>query len=241
MTRNLAIPLLGSWSTRGFQITAISCVLCACASQTSAALVFSATRAAFDAAYPGLPTETFEEARVGVGGAAATGSPLSSATNNAIFHTGEILPGVSISASLFGSPDMLALNNLTGPTTKIVGNNADDELNLAFSPSVAAVAMNLFINWSTTLPVNVSIYGASGLLGTTAINATMSASGFLGVGSNSVPITSIRLQGGGTAVRQVWIDNVSFGGMIPEPGAGVLFVIGAITLAFSRRMFVRKT
>ena len=155
------------------------------AGRAGAALIFYNSRTAFNTANSGLPVETFEAALVNPGNFATIPSPLSASTNNAVFHPGDILPGLTVSSVGAGSSDLVVTGVGTTPgATKTVGNlTFANAFELSFSPGVSAVASDLF---SSTGPgilapttFTVSVFGAGGLLGTETLVAPLGTA-FLG-------------------------------------------------------------
>ncbi len=62
---------------------------------TEGGLTFYADRATFDAAFPGVPCEDFEEGTIAPGGVNGIDAPLDSTTNNPpVFVAGDIEPGI---------------------------------------------------------------------------------------------------------------------------------------------------
>ena len=145
-----------------------SASLLAFASAAQAATVTYATRVAFDAANPGVATETFEAANVADGYADNFTGPLNAATSNALFATGAVLPGFSMSTTLAdgspGSNNIYVANNYGGVPGKVVSSNYYAEnILIDFSTTVTAFAIDLsgFQNvngpWTITLNSAVSI------------------------------------------------------------------------------------
>lgn len=231
-------------NNRGCMVLAVAAAWAGSVARLDAGLIVYATRAAFDAANPGLPVEGFENTSAGT--TAFTG-PLNSATNNAVFSTGSILPGIT-----FVDNPGPGINGmfLAGPgqssnPTRAIGQNtpATDALDILFDgPGVAAVAFDVFQNFGfgsqsgQTQDYPVQIFGASGLLGTINVSVPSGAAGFFGVSSDTELITRVSINR--TDAFEV-IDNVAFGGTlsvspIPEPPSLAVWGVVALGLAAGR-------
>src|SRR4051812_26260709 len=99
-----------------------------------ASVIFFTSRAAFNAAAPGLPVENFEEALVAAADIALMPNPLDQFTNNAIFHTGDILPGLRIASSDPAAALAIAGAGFSGivPSKSVFGNTPGNGLVAAF-------------------------------------------------------------------------------------------------------------
>jgi len=204
------------------------------AAPAEASLMTFTTRATFDAAAPGLPTETFEAGNATTGGIACS-APADSSTNNTCFSPGDILPGVQVVADGPFSLTSEALHYSTGifsTTAALFANFFDDTLALQFGAGVNAVGFDAFAA-KDPAPLSVSVFGASGLLGTFALSAPPNIAGtFFGVISTDELITRITLVTldfeNGPAEG---VDNVSFGtaaAPVPEPAALLLVGMGVV-------------
>src|SRR5262245_61065106 len=92
-------------------------------SPASASSITFSSLAAFNAAAPGLPVETFETGLVPAGGVTVCTGALSSAAASACFPIGGLLPGVS-----YGNTGQLmallgAMFDGVGNTSKVLGPN----------------------------------------------------------------------------------------------------------------------
>lgn len=156
----------------------------------NAQLVYYNSRAAFEAAVPGLSVEDFEEAR-GIG--TMTGD-LDKYTDNAYFIPGEILDGLRISS---GSDEL--------SIAKVVGNYwYGDTLSLIFyNNNVNAVGMEI-LEWPIGQEITIEIFGTGGLLDSFDFG---SGSGFWGVTSTEI-ITEIRLSD--FWAYPLTVDDISF-------------------------------
>jgi len=180
-------------------------------------LIFYTTRSSFDAAEPGLPVEGFNNANIASGSLALQSSPLGSATNDSVFSSGSILPGLTISNL---SPS-LASNGLivygggaiSGGSTSVGTNWFGDTLVLTFAPGVSAVGTDVFAATSPgqTLAGDFTedVYNGSTQLGSMTFSEAKGAFGFIGV-SSTTPITSVNLLYT-TDDATTFVDNIAFG------------------------------
>jgi len=129
------------------------------------------SRAAFNAAAPGLPVEDFEEGRFAsfpelhefLG-------PLTEAGANGfrgdvVFLPGEILPGLTIEAPI--NAELVLIGPPTFAPSKSIGPNRNgDTLNLSFDPGVKAIGLDLYPDPFPVPPfgLTISVFGPSGLL-----------------------------------------------------------------------------
>lgn len=208
-----------------------------------AQVTFFSDRASFEAANPGLPIEDFEEARVNPDQRASFSAPLSSASDDAIFRPGEILPGITLSDRPGPSVNELlaAGTGAIGTSTKAVGAAEAVEiiwnsLDLSFASGVRAVGFDLFAVFrAEELPTNttitVSVFGSSGLLGEQIVSTAGDSGGdikFLGVSSASADVIRINVDAQGLIE---FVDNVAFGAApvaAPEPATLGLLACAAL-------------
>lgn len=197
-----------------------------------------ATRTDFNIAFPGLPVEDFEEARVPNGAFAQMANPLDQFTNNAVFSPGEILGGLRITV---GSSAIIGPNNLfvggagfANYTSKAISYNGGDttspEITLSFfNGNVTAFGLDL-----TSTPngnnVTLSLFSGTANLGSFTVNNVQGAGTFFGASSASAPITSVTL----TSLSNFFgVDNIAFPATpsadIPEPGTLALLLAGTLT------------
>lgn len=204
-----------------------------------AGLTFYSSRLMFDAAAPGLSVEGFESANVASGTYAGESSPISATTNDSIFSTGSILPGLTISNLGAGNVPGLVVygDDSIWFGTKCVGNNwFGDTLELSFGPGVNAVGTDLFAATSPGLTLagdfQVDVYSGASLLGSRITSESRGGFGFTGV-TSTTPITSIRLLYT-TDDASTFVDNVAFG-PVPEPSVFVAMAGGLWMLKRRRR------
>ena len=177
----------------------------------SAQLVTYSDRGAFEADFPGLPVEDFEEGHLGASSQVIFLSPLNSSTNNGVFSPGDIIDGLQVQA-----PSRLTLW-APGATfsSKYLSKWSDcDYLELTF-PGVTSYAVGIGLaveNSSGTLCV--SVYGPGDvLLG--QFQPTVGSGpgfGFFGVRSDTDPITRIRMSAPdcSNCGNYEWLDSVTF-------------------------------
>ena len=197
-------------------------------------LVTFSSLAAFTAAAPGLPVETFESALVSFNGSAVCTGPLSSASSaSACFPAGGLLPGVVYSSSpdprfvVLGATPTLLLN-----TRKVLGTGivASSTLTLTFT-SASAVGFEVFPGLVDG-PVVVSVFSPSDAeLGIFTIPAIRGGS-FFGVLSTTDFIGRLSIDGPNTQSGGEFIDNLRWS--VPEPSSLLLLATG-LALVFRLR------
>jgi hypothetical protein len=218
-------------------VVVFAAVLLACATPSAeAALVFFADEGAFNAAAPGLAVQTFSAAAVVNGDAIFTDNPLNSSTNDGIFASGDILAGLSISATISTGGDLTVTGvNFAGLANKAVFAN-QGTLDLSFSPGVQAAGLGL-LSLPASSDFTLSFFDASDLLlGTTTVLGIPNTGGglFFGVVSSGDQIARINLSS--NTVQNEGVDLVRFGtAALPEPGSGILLLIGVAGLVAVHR------
>jgi hypothetical protein len=192
-------------------------------------------RSSFNTANPNLPVEDFEEGRISGVQGDSFNAPLSSASLNSVFLSGEILPGVTFNNSPGASAGGLFLAkpgfaHLFSKALSVA--DPSDNLEILFGQGTTAVGLDFFaLNTSSSFDLN--IYGAAGLLGTASVTArTDGTPVFFGV-SSSDPITRLSIDTMGGPLEL--IDNVAFS-PVPEPSCLVLVgLAGGMILVRTRR------
>ena len=174
-------------------------------------LVFFTARSIFDAAAPGLPVEDFEDGSATLESVVTCNAPLNSASNDACFTPGEILPGIEIQDNPGPSTGGLFILGawLIGNPSIVTGASSSAEsTDLRFpSNDVFSVGMDVLSNSPGVVAVGITIFGLGGaILSTSTVNATTTGK-FWGVTSDQV-ITRVALNS--TAFD--FVDNVAFGG-----------------------------
>lgn len=201
------------------------------------ALITYSSRAMFNSAAPGLPTETFESGLVAASSVTNCNGPLSSASASACFTAGALLPGVTYNASGTFQPNMALLGaNFpgVGNTSKVLGPNSfGDTFDLTFAMANAAgfdvfagtVAGNINITVFSTTNVQLGLFVISVPIGGT----------FFGVVSDSGPIGRINIASLSISPGEL-VDNLSFGTTaIPEPASLLLSGGALVGLILIRR------
>src|SRR5690606_36928455 len=163
--------------------------------------------ATFDADFPGLPNETFEEATPP--GCSAFDGPLNSATNNAWFSPGDILPGLTITTNPTTSPDIFIADTgcFDADSWWIGNNNNTNDLVLQFDPAVNAVGFDVDLdNVGNTTTIEALDAGGN-VLGSTTISGTVPT--FRGFAGGAIASVVVR-----TSLSTEWaeVDNIRFGG-----------------------------
>ena len=172
-------------------------------------LTFYNDRATFDADFPDLPLEDFEEGTLPNARVRGCSRPVDENTDNRCFVPGDIEPGVSFTTptssgiALYGA-------GFGGATSKnIIANRAKDFLIIDFTAGdVTAVGMDITAYFDGDPNVQIDIFGANGLLGTTTAADTTASGSFWGVSSDEV-ITQIVLTS--NLGKSEGVDNIAFG------------------------------
>lgn len=186
------------------------------------ALVFYITRGLFNAAEPGLPVQSFDSANLFNQPYVFETNGLNSATSNAVFAAGSILPGLTLSTLNPGAQSTALIVYGGGPVgTKSVGNNwYGDTLVLSFAPGAFAVAADIFANTSGGPSyagnITAEMFNGTTPLGSKPLTETAGGSVFLGVSSTTLPITSVEITWGGDNDATTYVSSIAFGSSLPN-------------------------
>ena len=177
---------------------------------------FYTDRAAFEADFPGLPLEDFEESPVAAGEVLTCLDLINSGTTGPCFQPGEIIPGVDFTYD--GSPGFTTFTrgdgNLGGHQADIVWGPRFFEypMLLIFTDVTFAAGMDIYIDGGGNVDIFVLDTGG-GTIGFTSISPSSTEFLFMGVESAS-QIGSIVIEGVG--FTNEYIDNFSMSD-IPIP------------------------
>ena len=173
---------------------------------------FYTDRATFEADFPGLALEDFEEGMVGAGGVVLCDEPVNSASNDACFVPGDIIPDVDFRSSSAGGMVILG-SGIIGNASIVLGPNffADSYI-INMTGTTFAAGMDLWVGADGTVDVNVfdGPDGTGALLGSTSVAVTGGVGQFTGVESSSL-IGSIILEetaGGGEVIDDFSMSDV---------------------------------
>ena len=170
------------------------------------------SRTTFDAAYPGLPVEDFEEGLVDPRGIAFSAGPIrNGAINECFADPDDILPGLVIQEATAGHPpdEMVLLGaGRIGNASKVLGpNSSSGDTEILFPDGVRAVGFDISLDVSAS--VAITAYGMHGER-LNAFNKTTSRQGaFFGLISPT-PIARIVLS---SPYREM-VDNVMFAAVV---------------------------
>ena len=212
-------------------------ILFAGAGQVRAGLIVYTSQSAFEAAVAGLTKQDFSAAQVPDGSSAFITGPLTSATDNAVFSPGDIVPGLSISSA--GSSSLGNMLYIPGVGTVgndvrgVYTNGSNATLSLTFSPQVNAVGLTLLSFTNNTGPrsFGVSLLGSfsttpeSFSTGPLPISGSGTFLGFVGTGGEQVQQISFQPSIG----ANVGVTSVEFQGnvsAVPAPAGLVLVLTG---------------
>jgi hypothetical protein len=193
------------------------------------AVIFSTNAAAFTAANTGLTVEGFENAAVASGTDTATDATLNAATNNAVFATGSVMPGFTLSTTDGGIYVSRDFGGNTG--ANVSSNQFGENMNISFAPGVTAVGIDLLQWGGNDGGWTVDLYDAADVL--LGSFSTLQGS-FVGAVSTSA-IARMFLDKPNTGAV---IDNLRFGvagSAVPEPASVLLAGAALLGLAASTR------
>lgn len=201
-----------------------------------AGLIFYTSQATFAAEHPGLLVEDFESARLSNGSIRLIDSPLNASTDNEYFAPGSIRPGLSISAVpvMTTATNLLVVgrNSIPGASKAVGANVSSNSLDIAFSPGSGAVGLVMISgNQGRFLSdtFEVSIYGASGLLGIRVVPIA-GINTYFGVASTTEVITRININSIAILEGFEFVDDVAFGpaAAVPEPSSLALTALASL-------------
>lgn len=210
------------------------------ASKAQASLIYYSSQASFNAAGPVVSTQTFASANVAPNSGLYMNNSLSNSTNNGIFSTGNILPGLAISATgtnpgtdlFIGGQGVFGITNKSVFATYFV-----ETLNISFAGGVTAVSLGLLSEYNSS-NFTLSIFNTSNvLIGTTSVlNVANSGTGtFFGVTANGGDVIG-RINLSSDTGEAEGIDRIQFGSAnpVPVPSSLALTGIGIISIAAFR-------
>jgi hypothetical protein len=208
--------------------------------QANAGVVYYTNQAAFEAAAPGVATQTFGflDGTLGAGGFDGVPAPVDTATSNAYISPGDILPGVSITTrpGLDSYDVLVAGSGAVGNTNPLIGANYFvATLDLNFAPSVTAVGLGL-LSLLDGGDFTLSFYSPSNtLIGQATVLGVPNSGigkffGFVSTGGEAVGSVNISSNSGQVEA----IDLLQFGqadvSPNPEPTSLALLGTAAISL-----------
>jgi hypothetical protein len=197
------------------------------------------SRSTFDASNPGLPVENFGSGVVPVNSYVIFSGPLSSSTDNGVFSTGSILPGLTLEDNTSPTNSLVlggsSLFSSYGYSSNLVGDvsSGAHTLDLLFSGANPAVGFDLANAngpgslGTTTFTIDVFVNNAS--VASQVFNEP-AAFTFFGVSTSSGSITEIQITPGENSPI---VGNIAFGvasSSVPEPAGLTLFGSGLMIL-----------
>lgn len=196
---------------------------------TEGTVTIFTSRALFQASFPGLPLENFEDGNAPGGGFLTCNSPLSSAGDPACgFNPGDILTGITFQDNPGpDGPDLILLGAGTSlnPSQALIANTFADAFDIVFDPPVIAAGMDLI---STPAPgsgppdiVGIMLFDANDVLFDTDPDAAASGPGNFWGFSSSTPIGRISILSINNQAEGV--DNLEFSGQAALVASDQLF------------------
>jgi hypothetical protein len=190
--------------------------LCPALAQAASPLTFYPTRAALNAAYPGMSLQKFTNAKLYDAPFITHANPLDRKTNDTVFGKGSILPGIAVRTL---NP-RLAANAIIvyggGPVETIsVGNYwFGDTVELDFPLGVEAVGENVFANTSygASFPgrINAQFFHGKTWLGGQTFTEAAGGYVFIGASSGTLPITSVRISWQSDGGANIHVSDIAF-------------------------------
>lgn len=175
------------------------------------------SRAAFDAAAPGLTLEDFEDGNVGPGTAVGCLSPMTSTSNDPpCVDPGDIAAGLTIQVvNNPSSPIALAMGGAGwagNPTKMVIANYFTDSADYLFNATPFAFGIDLQAVFSAPT-LTITLYNGATVIGT--YTSPSSAAGtFWGITDDANPVTRINVNDP-SLVNAEGGDNIEFGSFIP--------------------------
>ncbi len=170
-------------------------------------------RGVFDADYPGLPVEGYENGSMPDGTVDVVPHPLDEYSDNAYFDPGDILPGIQFWATNDHSGEEIAVlgtNFMGNPSKTAVANYFSDSYHIVFNPPVQAAGMDLQ-EFMGSYSCQVDVYNADGVLLGSDVTSCNEAGIFWGVASPMDPVAEIVITSLGGGAQGA--DNIAFGNM----------------------------
>ena len=206
---------------------------------SSAVVSVYSTRTSFDAAFPGLPVETFEAANVGPAPWASFPGPLDKFTSNDVFSPGQILDGLRITtgvSSISSSNVFVSSAGFANYTSHAIsyrfGDTPGPELAISlYNGNVTALGLDVTSN-PDGHNVTLELFSSSGSLGSYVVSNAQGSGTFIGFFSPD-PILSVQLTG---SADFYGVDNIAFNA-VPEPYPAALLTLGLVLVR--RRCLLR--
>ena len=209
--------------------------------RTEGVLTFYGDRPTFDATFPGLPIEDFENGFAPPGGIQTCPSPIDENTNNACFAPGGILPGIEFATTGPGGAIdfvLMGAGFFGNASQAIVANYFVESTIINFPPdTVGAVGFDCHSIFSAST-ATIDIFGPTGPLGSTTASCT-NAGAFFGVSSTVTSITQILIDS--QTDQAEGYDNVAFGaGAVPTMPSWAMLVLVLVLLAIPTVLLRRR-